>query len=134
MKPLHPELRGPVAPKVALLNFYYRAASWGASQIRRLGPLMGHYGGYQSLRAHGRRGARRVLDGPHVPRSITVEHGAEFMSRPSRTGPIDAAVENAFIEAFNGRLWDECLYVHQFASIADAQVRPKPGASTRTKV
>jgi len=30
-------------------------------------------------------------------------------------------VENAFIEAFSGRLRDECLNVHQFASIADAQ-------------
>jgi len=29
--------------------------------------------------------------------------------------------ENAFIEAFNGRLRDECLNVHQFASMADAQ-------------
>jgi putative transposase len=32
-------------------------------------------------------------------------------------------VENAFIEAFNGRLRDECLNVHQFASIADAQAK-----------
>ena len=29
-------------------------------------------------------------------------------------------VENAFIEAFNGRLRDECLNVHQFTSLADA--------------
>ena len=32
-------------------------------------------------------------------------------------------VENAFIEAFNGRLRDECLNVHQFASIMDAQAK-----------
>jgi len=32
-------------------------------------------------------------------------------------------VENAFIEAFNGRLRDECLNVHQFASMADAQAK-----------
>jgi putative transposase len=32
-------------------------------------------------------------------------------------------VENAFIESFNGRLRDECLNVHQFASIADAQAK-----------
>ena len=32
-------------------------------------------------------------------------------------------IENAFIESFNGRLRDECLNVHQFASIADAQAR-----------
>ena len=30
-------------------------------------------------------------------------------------------VENAFIESFNGRLRDECLNVHQFASLAEAQ-------------
>ncbi len=29
--------------------------------------------------------------------------------------------ENAFIESFNGRLRDECLNVHQFASLAEAQ-------------
>ena len=32
-------------------------------------------------------------------------------------------IENAFIESFNGRLRDECLNVHQFASIADAQTK-----------
>jgi putative transposase len=32
-------------------------------------------------------------------------------------------VENAFIEAFNGRLRDECLNVHQFASLADAKAK-----------
>ena len=30
-------------------------------------------------------------------------------------------VENAFIESCNGRLRDECLNVHQFASLAEAQ-------------
>jgi putative transposase len=30
-------------------------------------------------------------------------------------------VENAFIEAFNGRLRDECLNVQQFTSFADAE-------------
>ena len=30
-------------------------------------------------------------------------------------------VENAFIESFNGRLRDECLNVHQFASLIEAQ-------------
>ncbi len=30
-------------------------------------------------------------------------------------------MENAFIESFNGRLWDECLNVHQFPSLAEAQ-------------
>ena len=32
-------------------------------------------------------------------------------------------MENAFIEAFNGRLRDECLNVYQFTSIADAQAK-----------
>jgi len=32
-------------------------------------------------------------------------------------------VENAFIESFNGRLRDECLNVHQFTSLADAQAK-----------
>ena len=32
-------------------------------------------------------------------------------------------MENAFIEAFNGRLRDECLNVHQFTSLADAQAK-----------
>ena len=32
-------------------------------------------------------------------------------------------IENAFIASFNGRLRDECLNVHQFASIADAQTK-----------
>ena len=32
-------------------------------------------------------------------------------------------VENAFIESFNGRLRDECLNVHQFESLADAQAK-----------
>jgi len=30
-------------------------------------------------------------------------------------------VENAFIESFNGQLRDECLNVHQFTSLAEAQ-------------
>jgi putative transposase len=34
-------------------------------------------------------------------------------------------VENAFIESFDGRLRDECLNVHQFASLAEAQANIK---------
>ncbi len=66
-----------------------------------------------------------------VPRSITVDHGTEFMSRAledwayQRGVQLDfirpgRPVENAHIESFNGRLRDECLNVHQFASLADA--------------
>jgi putative transposase len=76
----------------------------------------------------------RVLSGETAPRSITVGHGTEFMSRAledwafARGVQLDfirpgKPVENAFIEAFNGRLRDECLNVHQFTSIEDAQAK-----------
>jgi putative transposase len=74
----------------------------------------------------------RVLADGAAPRSITVDHGTEFMSRAledwafTRGVQLDfirpgKPVENAFIEAFNGRLRDECLNVHQFMSIEDAR-------------
>jgi putative transposase len=74
----------------------------------------------------------RALVASQVPRSITVDHGTEFMSRAledwayQRGVQLDfirpgKPVENAFIESFNGRLRDECLNVHQFTSIADAK-------------
>jgi putative transposase len=76
----------------------------------------------------------RVLIDGTAPRSITVDHGTEFMSRAledwafARGVQLDfirpgKPVENAFIEAFNGRLRDECLNVHQFTSIEDAQIK-----------
>lgn len=66
----------------------------------------------------------RALASPPVPRSITVDHGTEFMSRAledwayRRGVQLDfirpgKPVENAFIESFNGRLRDECLNVHR---------------------
>jgi putative transposase len=74
----------------------------------------------------------RVLEDAPRPRSISVDHGTEFQSRAledwayRRGVQLDfirpgKPIENAFIESFNGRLRDECLNVHQFASIADAQ-------------
>jgi putative transposase len=78
----------------------------------------------------------QVLDhvlGTHpAPRSITVDHGTEFQSRAledwayRRNVQLDfirpgKPVENAFIESFNGRLRDECLNVHPFASLGEAQ-------------
>ena len=74
----------------------------------------------------------RVLGDGVAPRSITVDHGTEFMSRAledwayQRGVQLDfirpgKPVDNAFIEAFNGRLRDECLNVHQFTSIDDAK-------------
>lgn len=74
----------------------------------------------------------RTLGAGPGPRSITVDHGTEFQSRAledwayRRGVQLDfirpgKPVENAFIESFNGRLRDECLNVHQFASLAEAQ-------------
>ena len=74
----------------------------------------------------------RVLSQGRSPRSITVDHGTEFQSRAledwayRRSVQLDfirpgKPVENAFIESFNGRLRDECLNVHQFASLGEAQ-------------
>jgi len=76
----------------------------------------------------------RVLPAAHGLRSITVDHGTEFMSRVLedwaflRGVQLDfirpgKPVENAFIESFNGRLRDECLNVHQFTSIEDAKAK-----------
>ena len=61
-----------------------------------------------------------------------MDHGTEFQSRAledwayRRGVQLDVIrpgkpVENAFIESFNGRLRDECLNVHRFGSLAEAQ-------------
>ena len=74
----------------------------------------------------------RMLGDTLGPHSITVDHGTEFQSRAledwayRRGVQLDfirsgKPVENAFIESFNGRLRDECLNVHQFASLAEAR-------------
>ena len=71
----------------------------------------------------------QALGEGHVPRSITAPNSNHA---PWRIGPIGEAcslhcirsgkpVENAFIESFNGRLRDEGLNGHPFASLADAQ-------------
>jgi putative transposase len=76
---------------------------------------------------------RAIADGVS-PRSITVDHGSEFMSRALEDWAFARGVqldftrpgkpaENAFIESFNGRLRDECLNVHQFTSIEDAKAK-----------
>ena len=76
----------------------------------------------------------RVLPPAHGLRSITVDHGTEFMSRALEDWAFQRGVqldfirpgnpvENAFIESFNGRLRDECLNVHQFTSIDDAKAK-----------
>jgi putative transposase len=74
----------------------------------------------------------RVLNGTPGPRSITLDHATEFQSRAledwayRRDVPLDfirpgKPVENAFIESVNSRLRAECLNVHQFVSMAEAQ-------------
>ncbi len=74
----------------------------------------------------------RALNGTQGPRSITVDHGPEFQSRALEDWAYRRGVQldfirpgkpvvNAFIESFNGRLRDECLNVHQFTSLAEAQ-------------
>jgi len=76
----------------------------------------------------------RVLPAAHGLRSITFDHGSEFMSRAledwayARSVQLDfirpgKPVENAFIESFNGKFRDECLNEHWFGSLAEARVR-----------
>lgn len=68
-----------------------------------------------------------------LPQTIVVDNGPEFHSRA-----VDAwahgcgvalqfirpgkPVDNAFVEAFNSRLRDECLNQHWFLTLADARV------------
>ena len=76
---------------------------------------------------------RAIGSGP-APASITVDHGTEFMSRALEDWAYRRGValdftrpgkptDNGYIESFNGKLRDECLNVHQFADLADAQAR-----------
>jgi len=72
----------------------------------------------------------RILGQGRGSRSITVDHGTEFQSRAledwsyRRGVQLDfirsgKPVENALVESSNGRRLDECLNVHQFASLED---------------
>jgi putative transposase len=76
----------------------------------------------------------RVAETTPLPRSITVDHGTDFMSCAledwayrrgvqldfTRSG---TPTDNGHIESFNGRLRDECLNVQQFVSLADARAK-----------
>ena len=66
--------------------------------------------------------------------AIGREAGAALESRKLEDGawqrgvPLDfirpgKPTENAHVESSSGRLWDECLSVHQFLSLADAEVK-----------
>jgi len=76
----------------------------------------------------------RVLATGVKPRSITVDHGTEFTSRALEDWAYAHGIaldftrpgkptDNGHIESFNGRLRDEFLNVHQFASLADVRAR-----------
>ncbi len=65
------------------------------------------------------------------PRTIRVDQGSEFISRDMNLWVYQRGVvldfsrpgkptDNAFIEAFNGRLLAECLNCHWFLSLAGA--------------
>ena len=78
------------------------------------------------------------------PRAIRVDQGSEFISRDldlwayahnvtldfSRPGK---PTDNAFIKAFNGRFWAECLNAHWFLTLADARKSWRLGADTTTR-
>ncbi len=67
-----------------------------------------------------------------LPKVIYVDNGPEFVAKALDSWAHERGVklafsrpgkptDNPFIEAFNGRLRDECLDQHWFASIADAR-------------
>ena len=85
----------------------------------------------------------RVCVATGYPKTIRVDQGSEFVSRDldlwayvkgvtldfSRPGK---PTDNAFIEAFNGRLRAECLNAHWFMTLADAREKLEIGATTTT--
>jgi putative transposase len=74
----------------------------------------------------------RAIGGGPVPRSITVDHGTEFMSRALEDWAWRRGVQlaftrpgkptdNSYIESFNGRLRDELLNTSPFTDLTHAQ-------------
>jgi putative transposase len=72
----------------------------------------------------------RVCKEMGYPSAIRVDQGSEFVSRDLDLCQNDVTLDfsrpgkptdNAFIEAFNGRLRAECLNTHWFLSLADAR-------------
>lgn len=70
----------------------------------------------------------------HVPERIQVDNGSEFISKALDRWAYDHAVtldfsrpgkptDNPYIESFNGSFRDECLNVHWFLSLADAEAK-----------
>ena len=66
------------------------------------------------------RGTVPAPTGLHQRWSMDFVHDQLFDGRPFR---VLKPTDNSHIESFNGRLRDECLNVHQFLSIADAQAK-----------
>lgn len=79
------------------------------------------------LRAIGDRGpigARCVLHGDCTVESVASAAGIVAPFTYAVNAPLaPTEVDVTFIESFNGRLRDECLNVHQFTSIDDAQAK-----------
>jgi len=82
-------------------------------------------------------GLDRAIARHGEPRTIAVNHGTGFTSRAlddwaCRRGiTLDfirpgKPTQNGFLEAFNGKLRDECLNVRQFLSIGDARSKIEP--------
>ncbi len=105
----------------------YRRRSVESPESDRRGRL-------EHVRPHGRGRTRSRPRRWPGRRSITVDYSTEFSARAledwacRRGVPLDfirpgKPVKNAFIEAFIGRLRDECLNVHQLTSLADAQAK-----------
>lgn len=74
----------------------------------------------------------RVCGQIGYPKTIRVDQGSEFISRDMDLWAYQKGVildfsrpgrptDNAFIEAFNGRLRAECLNTHWFLSLADTE-------------
>jgi putative transposase len=73
-----------------------------------------------------------LKDEERVPQRIQVDNGSEFISKALDRWAYENGVtldfsrpgkptDNPFIESFNGSLRDECLNVHWFLSVEDAQ-------------
>jgi putative transposase len=74
----------------------------------------------------------RLADLRGLPRSITVDHGPEFVGQVLDAWAYERCVhlsfirpgkpnENAYIESFNGKFRDECLNEHWFLSMGHAR-------------
>jgi putative transposase len=86
----------------------------------------------------------RVCEAVGYPKTIRVDQGSEFVSRDldlwayTRGVTLDFSrpgkpTDNAFIEAFNGRLRAECLNAHWFLSLPTPAKSWRIGARTTTR-